>query len=278
MSARFLAPLGCGTVGELYGWHWGFTLAGIGMVSGLLIYIFGSRYLPPEPARAAPARLARPAELDMRAVWRDGSRCSRASAAWSWSFAARTSRSATRCRCGSSTSTGPPARFVIPMTWFQSLNPLLVFLLTPLFVARWVRHAREGHELSSIRKMAIGAGGVAFSYLLLAAVAAWSGGGVVAEGWIWLVAFFVVMTAGELYILPIGLGLFGRLAPAGFAATTIALWFLAAFFGNLLAGAFGTLWSRMSPPQFFAVTAAIAALSGALLLVFNRPAQHAEAE
>ena len=52
------------------------------------------------------------------------------------------------------------------------------------------------------------------------------------------------MTAGELYILPIGLGLFGRLAPAGFNATTIALWFLAAFFGNLLAGAFGTLWSH----------------------------------
>jgi POT family proton-dependent oligopeptide transporter len=86
------------------------------------------------------------------------------------------------------------------------------------------------------------------------------------------------MTAGELYILPIGLGLFGRLAPAGFAATTIALWFLAAFFGNLLAGAFGTLWSRMSPPQFFTATAAIAALSGALLLVFNRPAQCAEAQ
>ena len=90
--------------------------------------------------------------------------------------------------------------------------------------------------------------------------------------------FFVVMTAGELYILPIGLGLFGRLAPNGFTATTIALWFLAAFFGNLLAGAFGTLWSSLSPPQFFATTAAIAALSGALLLAFNRPAQTAERE
>ena len=168
--------------------------------------------------------------------------------------------------------------FTIPMTWFQSLNPMLVFLLTPWFVARWVRHAREGHELSSIRKMAVGAGGVALSYLLLAAVAAFSGGAVVAEGWIWLVIFFVVMTAGELYILPIGLGLFGRLAPGGFTATTIALWFLAAFFGNLLAGAFGTLWSSLSPPQFFAATAAIAALSGALLLAFNRPAQTAEKE
>ena len=86
------------------------------------------------------------------------------------------------------------------------------------------------------------------------------------------------MTAGELYILPIGIGLFARLAPAGFAATAIALWFLANFFGNLLAGAFGRLWSSLSPPQFFAATAAIAALSGALLLAFNRPTQRAEAE
>ena len=58
----------------------------------------------------------------------------------------------------------------------------------------------------------------------------------------------------------------------------IALWFLANFFGNLLAGAFGRLWSSLSPPQFFAATAAIAALSGALLLAFNRPTQRAEAE
>jgi POT family proton-dependent oligopeptide transporter len=164
------------------------------------------------------------------------------------------------------------------MTWFQSLNPVLVLLLTPWFVARWVRHARAGHELSSIRKMSIGAGGVALSYLLLAAVAASSGGEVVANGWIWLLVFYVVMTAGELYILPIGLGLFGRLAPAGFAATTIALWFLAGSLGNLLAGAFGRLWSHMSPSMFFAATAAVAALSGALLLAFNRPAQRAEAE
>ena len=167
--------------------------------------------------------------------------------------------------------------FVIPMTWFQSLNPLMVLLLTPWFVSRWVRHAREGHELSSIRKMAVGAGVVGLSYLLLAAVAASSTGDVVANGWIWLIVFFVVMTAGELYILPIGIGLFARLAPTGFAATAIALWFLANFFGNLLAGAFGRLWSSLSPPQFFAATAAIAVLSGALLLAFNRPTQRAEA-
>ena len=46
----------CGTLGELYGWHYGFGAAGIGMVAGLLIYVLGARHLPrrtsPRPRRA----------------------------------------------------------------------------------------------------------------------------------------------------------------------------------------------------------------------------------
>ena len=48
----FLAPLICGTLGEVYGWHYGFGAAGIGMLAGLLIYLAGQRYLPPEQPRA----------------------------------------------------------------------------------------------------------------------------------------------------------------------------------------------------------------------------------
>ena len=61
---------------------------------------------------------------------------------------------------------------VIPMTWFQSLNPLLVISMTPLLLLHWRRHADAGRETSPARKMAIGALIVAGAYLLLAAVAA----------------------------------------------------------------------------------------------------------
>ena len=59
----FLAPLICGTLGELYGWHWGFGAAGVGMVAGLCIYLCGQRYLPPRAAATlrrstAPMRVA----------------------------------------------------------------------------------------------------------------------------------------------------------------------------------------------------------------------------
>src|SRR6478609_2413761 len=48
-----LAPLVCGTLGELYGWHWGFAAAGIGMAIGLIVYCSFLRLLPSEPSRRA---------------------------------------------------------------------------------------------------------------------------------------------------------------------------------------------------------------------------------
>src|SRR5579872_585388 len=59
------APIGCGTVGEIFGWSWGFTLAGVGMVAGLLVYIFGQRYLPADP-RAQQATAAQTERLPVR--------------------------------------------------------------------------------------------------------------------------------------------------------------------------------------------------------------------
>jgi len=60
----FLAPLICGTLGEFYGWHWGFGAAGVGMLSGLLIYTLGGKYLP-DPIRV-PSKAAVPATSSAR--------------------------------------------------------------------------------------------------------------------------------------------------------------------------------------------------------------------
>jgi POT family proton-dependent oligopeptide transporter len=133
-------------------------------------------------------------------------------------------------------------------------------------VITWTRLGRRGREPGDVFKMAMGAFIVAASYLLIAAVAWWSGKTGVPASWAWLVAWFFVYTIGELFILPVGLGLFARMAPPTLAATTIAAWFLASFAGNFAAGALGTLWGAITPAAFFALTAGVAGLSGALLL------------
>src|SRR5437868_4611002 len=60
-----LAPLICGTLGELYGWHYGFAAAGVGMLLGLVIYVSGRRYLPPESSRVAAVSVLAAREEDV---------------------------------------------------------------------------------------------------------------------------------------------------------------------------------------------------------------------
>ena len=270
----FLAPFVCGTVGEIYGWHWGFALAGVGMVIGMITYLGGSRYLPknnnPKDEPARPASSERPrakmevyllllAVIAIVVIFR-------ASYEQSGNTVALWADSGVDRHIGSS--------FSIPMTWFQSLNPLVIFLFTPVIVAYWTRKARSGQEPGSIGKMAMGGFIVGVSYLLLALIAHLSGDA--RASWLWLVFFFFVYTVGELFILPVGLGLFGKLAPLEFAATAIAAWFMAAFFGNLAAGAMGALWSVVTVPTFFTISGGVAILSGGLLFALSSWAHRIE--
>jgi POT family proton-dependent oligopeptide transporter len=271
----FMAPLICGTLGEVYGWHYGFGAAGVGMFVGLIIYVMGQRYLPAEGARQATPIAEGTARRggDQRRVWL---------LLLGVGIAATVFRGAYE-QIGNTiplwTDIGVDRAFagiVIPMTWFQALNPLLVISMTPLLLLHWRRRADLGRETSPARRMAIGALIVAAAYLLLAVVA--TGAGAERASWMWLLAFFVLFTLGELYILPTGLGLFARLAPPRLGATTVAAWFLAIFSGSLLAGVVGTLWSRASHGGFFVVLSALATLAAVALWLLDRPIRKVEAE
>ena len=263
----FLAPLICGTVGELYGWHYGFGLAGIGMLVGLLIYVAGQRHLPPELPRAHAAGAEPPRGLGRQTVL----------VLLGVGLAVTVFRAAyeqvgNTVALWADTGVDRQAGGVeIPMTWFQSLNPLFVMLMTPPLLAWWHRRAARGVDQAPMRRMACGALIVAGAYLLLAAVN-WQGG----SSWIWLALFFLVLTFGELFILPTGLGLFARLAPRHLGSTTVAAWFLVTFAGSLSAGLVGGLWSRMEHAAFFALLALLAALSAAMLWRLHAPMQRAE--
>jgi proton-dependent oligopeptide transporter, POT family len=264
----FLAPLVCGTLGESFGWHWGFAAAGFGMLTSLVIYVSGQRYLPPEPARTSAASYQRK-PIDRAVMQRFGFLITVAAVVVIFRGAYEQVGNTIALWAEEGVDRHVTASWTIPMTWFQSLDSLIVFTATPLLVARWAKLAKRGVETPWLSKMAFGAAVVAVSYLMIAVIAAWSQAHGVKAHWMWLVVWFVVMTLGELYILPIGLGLFGRMAPEGFRATSIATWFFAGFFGNLLAGMLGTLWSSLSPAWFFTVIAAVAALASMLLYILG---------
>jgi POT family proton-dependent oligopeptide transporter len=268
----FLAPLICGTLGEFYGWHWGFGAAGVGMLAGLIIYIAGGKYLPEQSnvarkeLREAPIRRGRETVFLLLGV-------GLAVTIFRGAYEQVGNTVALFADAGIDRTT---SWLTIPMTWFQSLNPLLVFLMTPALLAFWKRRANAGHESSSMQKMATGAMIVAIAYLVLASAAWFAGDG--QANWIWLVAYFVVFTLGELFILPTGLGLFARLAPPSLGATTVAAWFFAIFTGSFAAGAVGTMWSGMSHAVYFAMVAAISLVAAGVLIALDASTRRVEAE
>lgn len=264
----FLAPLVCGTVGELFGWHYGFGIAGIGMLAGLVIYLSGQRYLPPEVAMPAVGRTG---------DHRGGFDRQTIGVLIGMGLAVTVFRAAYE-QIGNTVAlwadTGldrHAGTLTIPMTWFQSLNPLFVMLMTPPLLAYWRRRAAAGHDQPPARRMALGALILACSYLGLALLVALAGGR--PANWTWLVLFFIVYTFGELFILPTGLGLFARLAPPRLGATTVAVWFLIIFSGSLSAGLIGTFWSRMTHSSFFVLLAVLAALAAGLLRLLDAPTE-----
>lgn len=262
-----LAPFACGTVGELWGWNWGFIVAGVGMIAGMVVYLIGTPFLPPEgktPERSAAAQVTRgnPEKLERGTVIL-------LAAVVLLVIIYRSAYEQVGNTVALWADTGVDrgiGGWTIPMTWFQALNPLGIFLFTPLVLAWWSWRAARGTVRSAVAKMATGALVLSASFLLLSGAALHADAAGTRASWIWLASYFFVFTAGELFILPVGLGLFGRVAPQKIAATMIAVWFLAAFFGNLGAGVLGTLWSDMPPYRFFALTAVVAAVSGVLLL------------
>jgi POT family proton-dependent oligopeptide transporter len=266
----FLAPLVCGTLGERVGWHYGFAAAGVGMLIGLSIYLYALPLLPADELhRAKSARqAAKPlAANERRAIWLLLALLVPNTLFWAtyeqmgntiilWADA-NTDRSIDALHLF-----GVSAQ--IPTTWFLAVNPFMIFAFTPFVVALWARQAARGTEPPTITKMAFGCFGVTAANLIMVAAAVAADGG--KASWLWLFAYFVVITLGELYLSPVGLSFVTKVAPARLISLLMGVWLSASFTGGFLAGYIGSFWSRMDKPEFFLLVAGIAALAGVMIL------------
>jgi POT family proton-dependent oligopeptide transporter len=268
----FLAPLVCGTLGERAGWHYGFAAAGVGMLIALSTYLIGSPHLPPDPlfTKAKSPEAHRPMN---REEWR-------ALLALLLLFLPTSLFWATYEQQGNTIAlwvgdhTDRSINFIfwtaeIPITWFQAFNPFMIFAFTPFVIALWARQAQRSSEPSAIVKMALGCAGCGIAYLIMAAGAFYAGSA--QASWLWLFAYFAVITTGELYISPIGLSLVSKVAPRRHVAMMMGMWLGTSFIGNFLAGYLGSFWSSMEKPSFFLMIAAIALAAGAVIWAFERP-------
>jgi len=263
----FLAPLVCGTLAAQYGWHYGFGAAGIGMLVSLGIYLYGTRMLPADPLpRTAVHEKAPLVPAEQRAIimlicvcalvtlfWAAYDQQGNTILLWAEDFTDR------------SVDLGF-WRGEIPSTWFLSLNPLMIFVLTPAIVRLWARQGQRGVEPAPISKMAFGCLCLVLANLLMAA-AALAGD---RASMLWLVGYFALATIGELHLAPIGLALISKLAPARLLSVMMGIWFASTLPADVLGGYLGGFWSSMTKANFFLLIAAVAAIASIALWVLQR--------
>jgi len=272
----FFSPLVCGTLGELYGWHYGFSAAGVGMIAGLIVYLTGRNWLAPDDSLSPRDRIEHEARATLtpqekNRVWGLIAVCLFSVAFW----AAYEQQGNTLALWADAHTDRLILGWEFPASWFQSLNPAFIFLGTPLITSFWSWQSRRRAEPSAIAKMAIGCCLLCMGFLVMVPAAWLYAAHATPVSIAWLVAFTLLTTMGELYLSPVGLSLVTKLAPARIVSMMMGTWFLSSFVGNYAAGFLGHYWERMPKDVFFLMIAGISLAAGLAILAILKPVKRA---
>jgi POT family proton-dependent oligopeptide transporter len=257
-------PLLCGFLGERYGWHLGFGAAAVFMLGGVATYLSGYRFLPARVERKTLAAVAMTAD-DRKVV-----------AALLGVFVITILPQIAYYQLANvlpvwleQHADMGAGSFLVPIPWFQSIDPLFSILCVPLLFTLWRwQGGGTGSEPSELRKIAGGAlicGGA--NLILVAAIAVYGQDKVL---WIWPFLYCAVQGVGFMYFWPPFLSLVSRTAPPRINATMMGAAFLVLFVANNLIGWIGTFYEQLGPTAFWTLHAAIGAIGGVLAWGFSR--------
>ena len=273
----FICNLVCGTLAATMGWHWGFGAAGVGMCLGLVIYALGQKYLAKanlSVTKAVPKEEQKRSLLEgeKKRIWALVALCCLNVVFW----AVYEQQGNTMQTWADEKTVWPVVLgFQIPSTWFQSFNPLFIFMLAPLFDMFWMWQAKRKKEPSSVSKMAIGALILGLSFIVMVIGAKQVG--MDKGSWFWPVFCTLLLTVGELYLSPIGLSLVTKVSPARIVSLMMGMWFLSSFFGNILSGYIGLLYEQklVTAEGFFWILTALGVTTALAMWAFSKPLKRA---
>jgi len=157
-----------------------------------------------------------------------------------------------------------------PASWLQSINPLFIITLAPVFGWLWVWLDQRKKEPSLPLKFGLGLVLLCVGFLVIAWGATYTvEGQLVSPGW--LVATYFLHTCGELCLSPVGLSSITKLAPPKFVGQMMGTWFMGAALGNLIAGLVAGQFETLPLPQLFLTVSISVGLVGVLFFLFARP-------
>lgn len=160
--------------------------------------------------------------------------------------------------------TGGLIDFSIPASWAQSLNPIFIVLLAPVFATLWLKLGK--HNPPTVHKFAYGVIVAGLSYLVMIIPLA-SGQSLVNP--LWLVLSFFLITIGELCISPVGLSTTTKLAPIAFTARMMSLWMLSNATAQGLNSQLVVVYTKINQSDYFMYSGLVAVVIGIVLLVIS---------
>jgi POT family proton-dependent oligopeptide transporter len=262
-----IAPLICGYLGEDIGWHYGFGAAGVGMVLGLVIYLSGRRYLPPDPKIDALAADAAPAPAMSRRDWQvlivlialipvlavgsiGNQELYNAYLLWadrSYDFNLFGAR--------------------MPTTFLATLDATVSVTFLVLVVAFWRWYGKRRREPDEITKVALGCFISSTAFIILALVASHAAAtGTKVSLW-WALAIHTINSIGFANVFPVSLALYSRASPRAIAATMLGIYYLFLFGANTLTGWVGGWLDQMPALQFWGLHAVMIIAAGVIFVV-----------
>ena len=271
-----LGTIVAGWLGQTYGWSYGFGAAGVGMLAGLIVFVLGKPLLlgkgePPRPlARGAEWSIYAIGLASIAVIWAlvqyqdviqsllivSGvlllgyvlfSSFKLEPHARDRMFAVLFLIALNPVFWGLFEQAGGSLnlytdRFVdrggVPASIFQSINPIYIVLLGPIFAGLWVWLGKRGLEPSAPAKFGLALVQVGLSFLVFV----WGARTVgleVATPVFFVFAIYFLQTTGELCLSPVGLSAMNRLAPPHLASLVMGAWFYMTAVGNFVAGKIG---------------------------------------
>jgi POT family proton-dependent oligopeptide transporter len=268
----FLSPLICGTLGEKIGFQYGFISAGVGMAIGMAIYLWGQKkFLGQKGGKVCHNSLQKIEDSPKPLTLDEKKKIAvifilMFFSIFFWASFEQAGSSLTLFADRSIDRIIPFTHWEFPVSYFQSINPLLIIMLAPLFSKLWIDLAYADKEPSTPAKFAIGLFLVAFGFVLMM-IASTLAGEHSKVSCFWLLFVYLFHTAGELCISPVGLSVVTKLSPKQFGSLLMGTWFLSSFFANLIGGFFAGSYDSMSKWQFFMMPVLFTGGS-AIVLVF----------
>ena len=156
--------------------------------------------------------------------------------------------------------------FIIPASFFQSINPLIIILLGPLIANFWLKIDNSDHKINTSQKMGIGLILLSAGFFLIMYVNNSSDSSI--SLW-WLVGVYFLHTLGELCLSPIGLSMVTKVSPKKIASLMMGCWFLSAAIANYSAGKLPSILQKSNLDLFTFLT--IMSLTAGIVLISIAP-------